>query len=47
MMLHEMRLSPNEGAIKMTKHDRRAAHVFGVTVGCLFTVVLILNAFAS
>jgi len=31
----------------MTKHDRRITHIFGVAVGCLFTVVLILNAFAS
>ena len=47
MMLPWDAVEPDEGEIKMTKHDRRAAHVFGVTVGCLFTVVLILNAFAS
>jgi hypothetical protein len=30
----------------MTKHDRRIAQMFGVSLGCLFTVALILNAFA-
>jgi hypothetical protein len=39
-------MSPDEWGRSMAKHERRIAQIFGATVGCLFTVALILNALA-